>query len=1234
MAEPLQQLNPTLTRRYREASTLADILNSDDLEQKFEEAKLRYRNNPKELERIERHYQSAKYGYQDAAQEKAYAQEISRGLGDDLDLTVPPRPMGSMRQTDWDKEQRRKWRLVRQKYKPDSEEFKELARVHRLAMVGLTPNLEVSKKTPKDEIETKLRIVREKYADDPQELKRFEEIYRLAYAGKDVPAKLYDRSRRKARETSALEDVLGAIETGDRELRGLISRKEMMDEGKKDPREFMDWMRKEYPIIQGLVDAAGLPLTGAAGLLGFAAGVPLEYARTGDLGGSVNKNLGILKQLLDTKEGLRSGGDALTLTAVSPLNALSWGGGKGWTLVAKHIHKAGKAAGLAGGELASFVDDAVKLYGSTAGSPKFLPEMQKLAAGYNVPFEALEKTMGPGLRFAGDAGLSIGPMEVASRGTMNRALGGAPAKVADAFREAAGRTPALPVELGGEHARRGLEAQGQTLKHEAGQAYLTEMDSLIQQIKAMPEGIAKERQKEIFRQNINPELPPQAEQLGFSFRRREQPLPVEPPIERWKTIQEDLPLRGVGYKPPAMPREQIGFIDERPAAGLRPELPPRELTPEQWANAKTIPPGGSPEEPEGLFKMPEQGALFEPYIPPGKWPPPKQADFGDYFANPEFARWAGEKPLPPFPPPFPERPPPPALTANEKAWAGNIVSGHIEKQLTRAAQEGVDISALSDVNPVTKKRLPKPYVEPVNKIVDDPYRILPRFQKDVEKEIGRVRHQRWMADNFASPDGTVPMKNSAGETVMVPEEAVALGEKTFDSAFAQFQTNAMETMMNTWKEVRLGGGFPSSFLTNLSGDLWVSYLAHGPKFLLYLNRARNIWKNPNAARLVSKELGITETAAKQLLQKRGVGTGYGQVDIRPQEIGEKTLNVAAEKSLAGKIKADPKKAALETYKTGATLGLNSLYKKFMNWEDRTLKTAHWLAFLDRGMSPEEAFRHTFQVLPDFSNPDRFGRVVRQVLPFGNWLYNMMAISPRMIAQRPGLSRLPYKFAQAQKDQPRVDEPPAYQTASGIAAPLPTIEEGGYGLSFTPREGVFEALSMPLQGLMKGDWQGALSGTHPAAKGAFELATGLDTFRQQMKQKPDFDKPFRAGSRTGRFLEDTLSLEPGSLQADPKQMAWLSDITLPQFAGDPLLLGTDLYDLLRGDNYLAPGSRSPEDAAIIRILNRLFGQRMAITSPFQRELNIVNSDTAKRVQQNAADQKRIQREAEKRLDKAK
>lgn len=528
----------------------------------------------------------------------------------------------------------------------------------------------------------------------------------------------------------------------------------------------------------------------------------------------------------------------------------------------------------------------------------------------------------------------------------------------------------------------------------------------------------------------------------------------------------------------------------------------------------------------------------------------------------------------------------------------------------------------------TKRQMSRFVVpEKVEKEIDDPDKLVVAFQKTKERQISKARHQRWIADAFGGKgvEDAVMVKNSLGQEVPVDRQVFEKAMRMHDDAFESFKTTLLDKSLNVWKKVKLFGSMPSYMLTNMSGDLFLMWNA-GLKNMFRFQEAQRLWDQGSNSRLVSKHSSLTYDDARELLKKNGIGTGFGMFDVMDDAPGAESLRSA----LSGK--KGLKERAMSGYLDAATMGLHRGGAKWANWWDRTAKTALWLEFVGKGMSPEEALRQVFDVLPDYSDLDKVGRKFRQFQPFGTWGYKMLGIAPRLALRNPIGARMVSQFGAASpsityEDEDkqmtvRPDVAPQYLREMGPT--VPAQGPAGTQYAFTPREGLMESAAQKTPA-------GLLQGLRPELKAMIELGADLDLFTGEKRQPPEWSKPLEPGA-LAYGIESLTGMEPGRLQADPgtfespPQTPWAQKWILENLLGDNWMMLLDALGAMSGTAYDAPGGDSAAEKVVKKLANRLTGMRPTITRPTDVMMDTLRSDKAKAVLGREGELQRLLKEA--------
>lgn len=636
--------------------------------------------------------------------------------------------------------------------------------------------------------------------------------------------------------------------------------------------------------------------------------------------------------------------------------------------------------------------------------------------------------------------------------------------------------------------------------------------------------------------------------------------------------------------------------------------PPLQHAPDQDL---TMPMRG--EEPTTITPPPEERTRIMPGDP---WAdvPEQAGPQGDWFVNREIAEPAG--PYLPYE----------EMAPHEQQYT-DLLKGTFEEGVNRQIAEGVD-TQLPPRNKLTQSLMPEAIEtkiqrskfqvpEPVQKKVDDPDKLLASFQKGTERAISTARHERWIADTFGGKGDTadpVMLRNSKGEDVPIDRQLFDKMMEMHDEAFSSFKINLLDKGLNIWKQVKLFGSLPAYMLNNMSGDLFLMY-NNGLKNGFRFSEAQKLWSQGSNSRLVSKVAGMTHKDAQEFLKKHGIGTGTGMADVVEEWPGARDLRGA----LSGKKPTDLK----QTYLDVATAGLQRAGSKWANWWDRTAKTALWLEHVNRGMSPEEALREVFKVLPDYGDVDKVGRLYRQFAPFGSWQYKMLANAPRTMLRSPAGSRMLYTGQQSMpnityegKDEQGSpasvtmppDQPPAWQAEEGVTIPYPLPE--GRQMSIRPRESTIESMAA------KSGIGPIAKSMRPELKALVEAGFDIDTFTGKKTQPWEWSKPFGAGDLPALAAEKAFNMEPGALQADPgtfeipEQPGWFDKWILENAAGSAWPMIGDLIKAGFDMGYKIPGQDLDQRAGM-KVANRLTGLNPQITSPTTEFFNYLNAPDAQK-----------------------
>lgn len=337
---------------------------------------------------------------------------------------------------------------------------------------------------------------------------------------------------------SAIGDALHVLDTPARAVRTELS-------GKEDSQEFASWVREKYPDLAGLADIVGSPLQAVGNVVGSTMGAAGDLLAGEDLAtvaGRFGENV---------TSGGRQAGDLLINMAVDPLTYFSFGAGNAGKVAARQASKAAQMLGMDGRAAAAAAGTMARM----ANKPGFIEAM---VSETGLPLEALERFMGPGLRYAGKSGLEVSlpfsdfALEFLSREQMRPITGPVWNVLTKLHNKAGGNSWELPVEYGGLHASEAAKDFMAKQRNLVPIRSADQMARLRDRIEDMPKWLFEEQWAQRVREN--PEAiwrAPEKQAYKEAFQKEFQGIDAK----RLTRIHEDI-------------------IDPTP-------LPPRELAPEE-----------------------------------------------------------------------------------------------------------------------------------------------------------------------------------------------------------------------------------------------------------------------------------------------------------------------------------------------------------------------------------------------------------------------------------------------------------------------------------------------------------------------------------------------------------------------------------------------------------------------------------------------------------------------------
>lgn len=330
---------------------------------------------------------------------------------------------------------------------------------------------------------------------------------------------------------SAIGDALHVLDTPARAVRTELS-------GKEDSQEFASWVREKYPDLAGLADIVGSPLQAVGNVVGSTMGAAGDLLAGEDLAtvaGRFGENV---------TSGGRQAGDLLINMAVDPLTYFSFGAGNAGKVAARQASKAAQMLGMDGRTAAAAAGTMARM----ANKPGFIEAM---VSETGLPLEALERFMGPGLRYAGKSGLEVSlpfsdfALEFLSREQMRPITGPVWNVLTKLHNKAGGNSWELPVEYGGLHAS---EAAKDFMAKQRNLVPIRSADELARlrdRIEDMPEWLFEEQWAQRVREN--PEAVWQErERLAYREAFKKEFAGID--AKRMTRIHED--IIDPGYHPP------------------------------------------------------------------------------------------------------------------------------------------------------------------------------------------------------------------------------------------------------------------------------------------------------------------------------------------------------------------------------------------------------------------------------------------------------------------------------------------------------------------------------------------------------------------------------------------------------------------------------------------------------------------------------------------------------------
>jgi hypothetical protein len=286
---------------------------------------------------------------------------------------------------------------------------------------------------------------------------------------------------------SAIGGALHVLDTPARAVRTEVS-------GKEDSQEFASWVREQYPDLAGLADIIGSPIQAVGNVVGSTLGAAGDLLAGEDLAtvaGRFGENV---------TSGGRQAGDLLINMAADPLTYFSFGAGSAGKTAARQASKAAQMLGMDGRAAAAAAGTMARM----ANKPGFIEAM---VSETGLPLEALERFMGPGLRYAGKSGLEVSlpfsdfALEFLSREQIRPITGPVWNVLTKLHNKAGGNSWELPVEFGGLHASEAAKDFMARQRNLVPIRSADEMARLRDNIEDMPEWLFEEKWSQRVREN-------------------------------------------------------------------------------------------------------------------------------------------------------------------------------------------------------------------------------------------------------------------------------------------------------------------------------------------------------------------------------------------------------------------------------------------------------------------------------------------------------------------------------------------------------------------------------------------------------------------------------------------------------------------------------------------------------------------------------------------------------------